>query len=395
MTFGEFRRPPSRRLAAVRDTPAQVLPLWPERWHVVFEDPQHPLWISPGDSRFYRRCLRHFIARPYKALCAEALLWLNRLIPRAGVLTEVRLPRTMRRMLAFELAIRGPWRAAIRIGTAGPRQRASVVLASDGGDGIAFAKVAMTPAADARVAAEADNLRQLAGMPHLAGRVPRLLGDGTTLGGRRYFITTLAPGTRRSTTLTPAHIEFLGMLGRSRLEQQHFGASICLRRIESMLARLQPCADRDTRVALWEALRDCVVQLSGWNGPFVMAQGDFAPWNVCACRDGVFVYDWERARSDANPLTDLLSFSLAGRALCGPITARALAAVVRVSGERMRQLYPEWMWRYPVVAALTLACLIETMLQRCLENECFDAGDPVVRNNWRLIEARSTWLAPF
>ncbi|MGQ0750421.1 MAG: phosphotransferase [Betaproteobacteria bacterium] len=373
---------------------ARVFPLWPERWHVVFDEGEHPLWISPGAAPFYKRCLSHLISDPATTLRTRALLQLHRVFPRAGILTEIRLPRALRRMLSFEFALRGLWRAAIRIGPAGPRQKASVVIATDSGEDIAFAGVAMTPGADSRISAEVESLRRLAVVPHLAGRVPRLLADGITLAGRRYFITTLAPGARRSGALTPGHLRFLSMLAQLRPEAYTFGVSPCLRRIELMLARLQLRIDRDTRVGLWEATRDCAIQLSGWRGPFVTAHGDFTARNICVGRDEIFVCDWEKARSGANPLADILSFlwSVRPDALS---RASAFSAAIGAVGERIRRVHPACTWPYAVVAALALAWLIETMLQYCMENECFDAGDAVVRTHSRLIEARSMWLVPF
>jgi hypothetical protein len=373
---------------------AQVLPLWPERWHVVFDEREHPLWISPGTAPFYKRSLSHLIPDRATALRARALLQLHRVLPRAGILTEIRLPRALRRMLSFDFALRGVWRAALRIGPVGPRQKASLVIATDAGDGIAFAGIAMTPGADSRIGAEIESLRRLAGMPHVAGRVPQLLADGITLAGRRYFITTLAPGARRSDALTPGHLRFLSMLAQARPEVCPFHVSPYLRRIELMLARLQARIDRDTRVVLWEALRECAVQLSRWRGPFVMAHGDFAPRNICVAGDEIFVCNWEKARSGANPLADFLSFlsSVRPDALA---RASAFSVAIRAVGERARCVHPTCAWSYAVVAALTLAWLIETMVQYCTENECYDAGDALVRRHARLIEARSAWLVPF
>ena len=321
------------------------------------------------------------------------MLTLHRAIPRASLLTEFRLPRGLRRVLSFDFAVRGLWRAAIRMGTAGPRQKASVVIASDAGEDIAFARVGMTPAADRRIAAEADNLRRLESMPHLASHVPRLLADGTTLAGRRYFVTTLAPGPRRCGSLTPGHLQFLATLARARPETHPFHTSPSLRRIEVMLARLQSRVDRDTRFGLWEAIRECAVQLSGWVGPYVVAHGEFAPRNIACARENIFVCDWEKVRSGANPLTDVLSFLSAARPGALRDTGAFSTAICAV-GERMRQIHPPHPWPYAVVAALTLAWLIETMLQHCLEDGCFDAGNGVVRSHWRLIQARNAWLAP-
>jgi hypothetical protein len=322
-------------------------------------------------------------------------LRLNKIIPRAGVLQEVHLTRALRRVLSFELKIPCPWRAAIRMGSAGPRQKASILLTSAEGDGIAFAKVAMTPAADARVIAEAENLHRLRDVKTLAGRVPNLIAHGRTLGGRRYLLTSIAPSTRRKHRLMPAHVFFLRVLGRARLDEYAFSASPCLRRLETMLALLQPCADRATRLALWSAVRDCVMQLSDWKGPFVLAQGDFAPWNVCLHERSVFVVNWEKAREGANPVSDLLHFLVVSNLSAGPLGNRALIATIRNVCVHMRAFYPEWQWSYRVVAALTLAWLIEMLVQRCIETECFDGADPLIRSHWRLIESRSGWLTLF
>jgi hypothetical protein len=391
MNFGEPSRPV---LTRVDETGRRVLPLWPDRWHVLFGDKQRPLWLPPGDYRLQQRCLRYFISNPYKALYARTLLRVNALIPRAGVLPELRLPRAMRSILSFELPVNGPWRAAIQIGTAGPYQKASVLLSTADGEGLAFAKVAMAQSADAKVAAEAGWLGQLAAMRRLAGQVPRLVAEGATRNGRRYLVTTVAPSTRQSSTLTSAHARFLAALGRERLDTLEFTASPCYRDLERTLAVLQPCTEPAARATLREALRACVRHLARWNGPFVIAQGDFAPWNIRVHRDRIFVFDWEYASAGANPLADIFNFLLMPRAVSGrPISIRVLAAAIREAAKRARQLYPEWNWRNPVIPALALAYLLEVILHYCLANQCVDHADPVVRSYWQLMERRSAWLA--
>jgi hypothetical protein len=378
----------------VSEAERRVLPLWPDRWQVLFGDRQHPLWLPPGDYRFQKRCLRFFISNPYKALYARALLRVNALVPRAGVVPELRLPRAMRSILSFELPVNGPWRGAIQIGTAGPYQKASVLIASAEGEGLAFAKVAMAQSADARVSAEARWLKDLAGVRGLADQVPRLVAEGVTRNGRCYLITTLAPGTGQSSTLTSAHVRFLEALGRARLETVQFTASPCFRNVDCMLARLESCADPEARATLREALAECTAYLAGWNGPFVIAQGDFAPWNIRVHRDTLFVFDWEYARAGSNPIADVLNFLLMPRAGSGrAISIRVLTAAIREAGNRARQLYPEWRWRYPVIPALALAYLLEVILHYCLANQCVDQADPVVRTYWQLVERRNAWLA--
>ena len=59
-----------------------------------------------------------------------------------------------------------------------------------------------------------------------------------------------------------------------------FRASPCLEYLERTLRQLESCLQHDAVAALQAALRDCRASLSEWSGPFVIAQGDFAPWNL-------------------------------------------------------------------------------------------------------------------
>jgi hypothetical protein len=371
----------------------RVLPLWPERWYVLFGDRQRPLWLQPGGYRFQTRCLRYFVSNPYKALYAKTLLAVNALVPGAGILPELRLPRAMRSILSFELPVSEPWHAAIQIGTAGPYQKASVLLTSARGEGLALAKVAMAQTADPMVKLEAGWLRELAGLRQLADQVPRLMAEGATLNGRRYLVTTLAPATRQSSALTSAHARFLEALGRARLDTLSFSSSPCFRQLDQALAQLAPCATCAALAALRAALADCVMHLSDWCGPFVIAQGDFAPWNIRVHRQGIFVFDWEYARSGANPLIDIFNFLLMPRAGSGrAISVRFLAATIRHAGALARQLYPEWQWRMRTVSALALAYLLEVIVRYSLSNQCIDRAHPVVGSYWQLMERRFAWM---
>lgn len=378
----------------VAEPERRVLPLWPDQWNVLFGDKQRPLWLPPGDYRLQKRCVRYFIGNPYKALYARLLLGIHALLPRARMLPQLRLPRALRSVLSFELPVNGPWRGAIQIGTAGPYQKASVLLTSTSGEGLALAKVAMTQTADAMVMVEAGWLKELAAMRELAGQVPRLIAEGAALNGRRYLVTTLAPSTRQSRALTAGHTRFLEALGRARLQTLTFSSSPCFRYLDRMLAQLAPCLAFRVRAALGEALHDCIAHLSGWTGPFVIAQGDFAPWNIRVHHDQVFVFDWEYARSGANPLADVLNYLLMPRAVSGRgISVRFLRAAIREAGELARRLYPEWSWRAPVISVLALAYLLEVILHYSLANQCVDHAHPVVRSYWQLMEGRGAWLA--
>jgi hypothetical protein len=314
-------------------------------------------------------------------------------MPRAGVLPEMELPKSLRSMLAFELPVERPWRAVIHIGAPGPEQRASVLFISPEGEALAFAKVATVPSADRSVGTEAAWLGHLGGADRLAGQVPKLLAEGTTANGRRYFVTTAARNAQRAGRLERLHADFLAALGRTYMDVQRFESSSLVRRVGSMLARLQPGIDRKVGHNLRAALQDCVDALGPWEGPVVTAHGDFAPTNVRVHDSGIFVFDWEHAHTGANPLTDVLHFVLAPRAVTTRgVTLRAFRAALREAYERARDIYPEWNWHYTAVSAHALAYLIEATLRRCAVNQCFDKADPLVRSYWKLLEMRSTWL---
>lgn len=370
-----------------------AFPLWPERWCVLFHRKNRPLWLPPEDYRFQRCALRYFVADPLKALYARALLRAHALMPGAGVLREARLPQNLRNLLSFHVPLNEPWRCAIRFGTRGPYQKASVLLASMEGDGLALAKVAMTQSADAMVIAEAAWLRQLAAMPGVAARVPRLIADGATLGGRRYLAVTLAPTTRQCGQFTPAHARFLAALGRERLEIHGFVASPRYEALQRGLSDLAAFSEPAARAALYKALETCAAALRRWTGPFVIAQGDFSPWNIRIDRDEIFVFDWEYAHAGGNPLFDVLNYLLMPRAVSGrAISVCAFAAALREAGARARELYPEWSWRHPVVGALALAYLLEVLVHYSLASRCIDGTHPVVRSYWQLMERRTAWL---
>lgn len=393
MKFGESRRHPLRVPPPGSGTRARVLPLWPQRWRILVIDQRKPLWLPLPESPSDRRCVAHFISGRGKALYAQALLRLNEWVPRAGVLPEMELPKSLRSMLAFELPVERPWRAVIHIGAPGPEQRACVLFISPEGEALAFAKVATVPSADRSVGTEAGWLGRLGGADPLAGQVPRLLAEGTTANGRRYFVTTPAPSIRQSGTLTPAHVRFIAALGRERIDTRRFGSSPAVRKLESMLTRLEPGIDGQIVAALRAALRDCVNGLSAWDGPSVIAHGDFAPSNVRVDGDRVFVFDWEHAHDGGNPLADVLHFQLMPSATAGRVLSiRAFRAALRMAADRAGEIYPEWRWPYPIVAALAMAYLIEMVLRCSILNRCFDRADPVVRNYWQLLQRRSAWF---
>jgi hypothetical protein len=380
--------------SALAEPPARSMPIGPGRWHVLFGGRQRPLLVPASRYHLQERCLQYFVGGGLKALYARTLLKLNALVPTAGLLPEFRLPPPPGSGLPCDLSLHEPSHAAIQIGTEGPYQKASMLLVSDGGDGLALAKVAMVPTADRMVGVEARWLKNLEQLGTLSGQVPRLLAEGRALNGRRYLVTDLAPSTQATSAFTPAHARFLGALGRTRVDTARFSASACREWLERTLGQVEPCVTRDERETLRQALRDCEAALADFAGPFVLAQGDFAPWNIRLHGEGLFVFDWEYARAGANALADVFNYFFIPRAVSGrPIGRRRLAAVLRRAEALARQLHPEWAWSPRAVSGLALAYLLEVLLCYSRASQRVDWAHPVIRSYWRLAERRARWMA--
>ncbi|HXV11538.1 MAG TPA: phosphotransferase [Burkholderiales bacterium] len=372
-----------------------TLPIGPGHWHILFGNRSRPLLMPAGAYRVQRQGIRYFVGSRLKTWYANSLLAANSLLPAARLLPELRVPPDQRFPRAFGLPIEGSAQAAVQIGTAGPYQKASVLLMTESGDALAFAKVAMMPSADAMVHTEADWLRALETMSALVGQVPRLIARGTTPNGRHYLVTTLAPGTRTTRAFTPAHAQFLRALGRSRLTAMDFHSAPWVAELECSARDVAAYIENTAATTLRAAFHDCRRILRGRCGPLVVAHGDFAPWNIRLHDQRIFVFDWEYASRAANPLSDAINYLLIPRAVSGRgIGPRFLANAMHRAAGIAQQLYPEWRWNPPEVSALTLGYLLEVLLCYTKSQRQFDSTHPVMESYWHLLVRRRQWLVP-
>ena len=137
----------------------------------------------------------------------------------------------------------------------------------------------------------------------------------------------------------------------------------------------------------------CETALLYWTGPYVLSQGDFAPWNIRNLGSQLFVTDWGHAHADASPLDDVLHYLMIQRALNSrPVTVPVLRQAMGRAADFAVQAYPEWSWRAPVIGALTLVYLLGVVLHRSLARRRIDRADRVVSAYWKLLEKRSAWM---
>ena len=267
---------------------------------------------------------------------------------------------------------------------------------------LSLVKHAVDEATDRLLDREARWLRELGEVDDLEGQIPQLLEDGRGNDGRRYLVLGLpsAAALARSgetRAFTDCHGRFLASLGRARFRSTDFELSGCGEWLHGAMEGVRPFAAPAQFATLQEAFHDCETALLYWTGPYVLAQGDFAPWNIRMFGTQLFVSDWGRARTDASPLDDVLHYLMIQRALRGtPVTARFLRASMKRAHCFATRAYPDWSWRPQVIGALTLVYLLGSVLHYALDKRSLDsndpAADPVVRAYWRALERRGAWM---
>jgi len=241
-------------------------------------------------------------------------------------------------------------------------------------------KTATDAEAARRLAREALWLRELAGVRSLEGQLPQLIEEGTDAAGWPYLVIRIPPGAGETRAFTKEHARFLAHLGKARFRTADFEHASKCQWIQRSIASVP----RDHAPLLEGAYYDCEKALLYWNGPYVLSQGDFAPWNIRTFGSQLFVFDWGSAHADASPLDDVLHYLMIQRRLkTVPLLRRAMGR----AREFAVAAYPEWSWRPKVIGALTLVYLLGVILHREAKR-----SDPVVDAYWKLLEKRSAWM---
>jgi hypothetical protein len=254
-------------------------------------------------------------------------------------------------------------------------------------------KTAADEQAERMLAREARWLRELEEVHELEGQVPRVLDEGTGPGGRRYLVVSMFPARGETRAFTADHARFLASLRKARLRTLEFDVSGTGQWLQHSIGRARAFASKRQVQTLEDSYGDCEQALLYWTGPYVLAQGDFAPWNIRNLGSQLFVIDWGQAHADASPLDDVLHYLMIQRALNSrPVTVPVLRQAMQCAAEFAVRAYPEWTWRPPVIGALTLVYLLGIVLDRSLRNGRIEGADRVVDTYWKLLEKRSAWM---
>jgi hypothetical protein len=254
-------------------------------------------------------------------------------------------------------------------------------------------KRAADEAAERLLAREARLLRELEEVESLEGQVPRVLEEAPSPAGCRYIVISMWPARGETRAFTDDHARFLATLGRARFRALDFDACGTGQWIQDSLAQARDFAPPQAMRTLEEAYHDCETALLYWTGPYVLSQGDFAPWNIRNLGSQLFVTDWGQAHAEASPLDDVLHYLMIQRALhARPVTVPVLRRAMRCAADFAVQAYPEWNWRGPVIGALTLVYLLGVVLHRSLARRRLERTDRVVGAYWKLLEKRAAWM---
>jgi hypothetical protein len=253
---------------------------------------------------------------------------------------------------------------------------------------LSLVKTSIDDQGDRRLAREAQWLCELAGEPTLDGQLPRVLEEGWR-DGHRYLVLSLAQVAGQETrAFTTDHARFLATLGKARFRALDFEASGCCRWLYREIESLRERASEETVGQLQRAYHDCESALLYWTGPYVLSQGDFAPWNIRTLGAQLFVYEWGQAHAEASPLDDVLHYLMVQRALRRQAPGvRFLRSAMRHAHAFAVQAYPEWTWRPRVIGALTLVYLLGAVLHHAR-----GSGSCAGSAYWRLLESRASWM---
>jgi hypothetical protein len=250
---------------------------------------------------------------------------------------------------------------------------------------LSLVKTATDERGDRRLEREAQWLRELAGVESLEGQVPRLLDEGWR-DGHRFLVVSLAQAKLQETrAFTSEHARFLASLGKARFRVADFEVSGVCRWLQRSIKEFK---NEEAFAELQGAYNDCEAALLYWTGPYVLSQGDFAPWNIRTFGSQLFVFDWGQAHVEASPLDDVLHYLMVQRALRHrPVGVRFLRAAMRRAHDFARQAYPEWTWRPHVIGALTLVYLLGAVVHHARESGSCESSA-----YWRLLQGRDAWM---
>jgi Phosphotransferase enzyme family len=277
------------------------------RCYLAYPNLANPRWLLPQNPRF-----SHLYADLYTP--QRPLGWLFKRLMQIGVIApriwlEKKSIAELEEYLAAALAVQAV-EIAISLGTPGRYRKTTLQIMAPTGKIVAYAKMAKPGAALDSLETELANLKLLCQVPELRPHVAQPIGWGEW-GGAKILL--LSPGPRRAGPyrLGADHLRFLTSLHHAFARDVRFVDGEVWARLVLALTEVVPELSSSWQTRCNSALKRLEAELRATRVPHSFAHGDFAPWNIRAGTDGLFVFDWEAGRRSAFPFHDAFHFTAA------------------------------------------------------------------------------------
>ena len=195
---------------------------------------------------------------------------------------------------------------SLLLGTPGPFRKLTIQVMRADGEILGYIKLSLTPAAIARVRAEAAMLQRLSLFPELHPHLPRLIHAGEWQGGYLLF---QSPGPLRPGPVEfgQAHQRFLQALWSVHSTEK--AGRVLVKGIAARWQKIDSLLDPMLRELGERTLERAALDLSDVTVRCGIMHGDFAPWNTRLGDKGdLFVFDWESAVWEAPISWDVFHF---------------------------------------------------------------------------------------
>ena len=365
-------------------------PAWTAK--VLFAGRRQPLLVPADNPPQARAALAVFVANPLWRWLGRAHLRCDRWLPARWRLPTIRWENFPARKL-FGAAAQQQSGHAVLCGSPGPLQKIAVLHMAGDRQRWQLAKIAVRPSADTAVGLEAAWLDRLGAAAGLAGFVPRLTATGTLACGRRFVAMSAIPDGGTATRFGGAHRSFLAALGALGPTFLPWSDTEAFTRLQSRARAVTPLLGSRHSSLVWSALEEIEREIGARSLPACYAHGDFAPWNVRDDTGSLFVFDWEYAESNGNPLQDYLHFHLMSRlARHRPVGPRFMRPLVLRAARHAETVFGANSGVAEAAGALASHYLLDVVTFYVDASRQLDPRHPVLRAYLRLLEQRARWL---
>jgi hypothetical protein len=236
---------------------------------------------------------------------------------------------------------------ALSFGTPGAYRKTTVLVMSDDGRILAFAKLAHQQPSQLALANEATTLARLNAQEQLIGRVPTLILS-TIWKNARIDVTSAGPNCPGPREPQACHGEFLRLLDDAFGVALRFRSSRMWHRMTTLFSSIEPRLERALAMQIREGLLILDQRIGEVTLSMTLAHRDFTPWNSRQREDGsLFVFDWESAQEEYTSTFDACHFAAMNAAVRNKMRVRPRSILQTVeqmtSGRQVYDLPSEYL----------------------------------------------------